>query len=58
MVDLHNDPSVRIGDEVILVDNRRDSGVSADVLAEAGGLSDYKILIGLNPLLPRGVGPR
>ncbi len=61
MVDLRNDSSIRVGDEVVLVDNRRDSGVSADALAEAGGISDYKILIGLNPLLPRGplgVGPR
>jgi alanine racemase len=53
MIDLKNDSSVALGDEVVLVDDRKGSGVAADALAELGGISDYKILIGLNPLLKR-----
>jgi alanine racemase len=53
MVELGNDREVQIGDEAILVDNNPGSGLTADILAEQGGVSDYKILIGLNPLLPR-----
>jgi alanine racemase len=53
MVDVKNDGSVKVGDEIVLVDDRRGSGVAADALAELGGISDYKILIGLNPDLPR-----
>ncbi len=53
MVDLGNDGSIKVGDEVVLIEARRDSAVAADALAELSGVSDYKILIGLNPLLPR-----
>lgn len=53
MIDLGDDRSVRIGDEVVLIDNRRDSHAAADALAEISGGSDYKFLIGLNPALPR-----
>ncbi len=53
MVDLRNDSSIGLGDEVVLVDDRKGSGVTADALAEVGEISDYKILIGLNPLLKR-----
>jgi len=53
MVDLKNDGSVEVGDETVLVDDRRARGVSADALAELGATSDYKILIGLNPEIPR-----
>ncbi len=53
MVDLGNDASVRVGDEAILIDDRRDSGVAADALSELCGVGDYKILIGLSPLVPR-----
>lgn len=53
MIDLNNDPEVQVGDEVTLIDNQKSSGLTADVLAELCGLSDYRLLIGLNPLLPK-----
>jgi len=53
MVDLENDPDINIGDEATLIDNHKNSGLTADVLEEASGVSSYKMLIGLNPLLPR-----
>jgi len=53
MIDLGDDRAVRIGDEVLLIDNRRGSEAAADALAEASGGSDYRFLIGLNPRLPR-----
>ncbi len=53
MVDLKNDGSVKVGDEAVLIEAERGSGVAADALAELGAISDYKILIGLNPALPR-----
>jgi alanine racemase len=53
MVDLGADREVRIGDEVRLIDPDKGTGLTADALAEQSGVPDYKILIGLNPLLPR-----
>ncbi len=53
MVDLNNDITVKIGDEVLLMDDRQGSGLTAALLAELGSSSVYKIVIGLNPLLPR-----
>jgi len=53
MIDLGDDRTVRVGDEVVLIDNRRDSPAAADALAEVSGGSDYKFLIGLRPALPR-----
>jgi alanine racemase len=53
MVDLGDDREVEIGDEAVLIDSTPGSGVTADVLAEQCGLSDYRILIGLSPLLSR-----
>ena len=53
MVDLGDDRTVRVGDEVVLIDGRRGSEAAADALAERSGGSDYKFLIGLGPQLPR-----
>jgi len=53
MIDLGGDRTVRVGDEVVLIENRRGSDAAADALAQASGGSDYKFLIGLNPRLPR-----
>ena len=58
MVDLDNDQDVASGDEAVLIDDRRDSGLTADIVAERAGISDYRLLIGLNPLLPRAFGPK
>jgi alanine racemase len=55
MVDLGDSEEVRVGDEVVLIDNRPEDELTADVLAELAGSSVYKILIGLNPLIPRRV---
>jgi alanine racemase len=53
MVDLNNSEDVKVGDEVVLLDNSREAELAAAGLAELSGLSVYKILIGLNPLIPR-----
>jgi alanine racemase len=53
MVDLNGDTAVEVGDEVILMGDRPDSGLTADVLASLCGTSVYKVLIGMNPLLRR-----
>jgi len=53
MVGLGDDREARVGDEVTLIDPDRNSVLAADDLAELSGVADYKILIGLNPLLPR-----
>ena len=57
MIDLGNDRSVRIGDEVVLIDDRKDTGVAADALGESTGIPDYRWLINLNPLTPRFYAP-
>jgi alanine racemase len=54
MVDLGDDQDVNIGDEVVLIDSKPGSGLTADALAERCNISDYRILIGLNPLVHRG----
>ncbi len=53
MINLENDAQIKAGDEVILIDHQKESPLTADKLAERSGLSVYKILIGLSPLLPR-----
>jgi alanine racemase len=53
MVDLNNNPEVQLGDAVTLIDPKTDSGLTADVVADWGGISDYKLLIGLSAFLPR-----
>jgi len=53
MIDLLNDPDIQVGDEAVLIDPARGSDLTAAALAEKTGIGDYKILIGLNPSLPR-----
>jgi len=53
MVELDNSEDVRVGDEVVLLDNQPEAGLTGDVLADLSGISVYRILIGLNPQLPR-----
>jgi len=53
LIDLGESEEVRVGDEVVLIDNRPEAKLTADVLGELAGSSVYKILIGLNPLIPR-----
>ncbi len=52
-VDLGESEDVRVGDEVVLIDNQPEADLGADILGELAGSSTYKILIGLNPLIPR-----
>ena len=53
MIDLGDNRTIRVGDEVVLIDGRRGSEAAADALAAISGGSDYKFLIGLSPRLPR-----
>jgi len=53
MIDLQNDEEIRIGDEALLIDSQKNSPATASALAASSGISTYRLLIGLNPLLPR-----
>jgi len=53
LVDLADNSEIKVGDEAVLIDNQKQTGLTADILEGWSGLSVYKILIGLNPLLPR-----
>lgn len=53
LIDLKNNSEIRIGDEAILIDTEKSSLATAAWLASASGISTYRVLIGLNPLLPR-----
>jgi alanine racemase len=46
-------PEIGNGDEIVLVGNQAGAEIALAELAEAVGVSDYKILIGLNPALRR-----
>ncbi len=50
---LGNDLSVMAGDEVVLIGSQGQENITADQLAKWAGVSVYKILIGLNSLLPK-----
>jgi alanine racemase len=52
-VRLKPDSSVAVGDEAVLIGTQGKERITADELARWAGVSSYKILIGLNPLLPR-----
>ncbi len=51
LLDEHS--SVSPGDEVVLLGHQGKEKITADEIASWAGVSPYKILIGLNPLLPR-----
>jgi alanine racemase len=53
MIDLLGDPDIQVGDEAVLIDQTKGSGLTADALGEKTGIGDYKLLIGLSPSLPR-----
>lgn len=53
IVDISKSADIKPGDDVILVDDNKESGLTADRVAESAGISVYKLLIGLNPQLPR-----
>jgi alanine racemase len=47
------DSHVSVGDEAVLIGSQKAERIPADELARWAGVSTYKILIGLNPLLER-----
>ena len=47
------DSPISLGDEVVLLGSQGQNKIPADRLAEWEGISTYKILLRLNPLLPR-----
>jgi len=52
-VRLKLDSRVSVGDEAVLIGSQNKESIQADELARCAGVSTYKILIGLNPLLER-----
>lgn len=50
---LGDDPEVVSGDEVVLIGTQGEEKIRADEVARWAGVSAYKILLSLNPLLPR-----
>ncbi len=50
---LSDDEQVSAGDEVVLIGTQGNQKVTADEVARWAGVSTYKVLLGLNPLLPR-----
>ncbi len=52
---LGRETSVTAGDEVVLIGHQGREEIVADEVARWAGVSVYKILIGLNPLLPKRV---
>jgi alanine racemase len=52
-VRLPHDSPIAIGEEVVLIGTQGRERISADEVAGWAGVSTYKILLQLNPLLPR-----
>jgi len=52
-VKLKLDSQVNSGDEVVLIGSQGKDNITVDEISRWSGVSTYKILIGLNPLLPR-----
>jgi len=50
---LGEDSDVRAGDEVVFLGSQGKERITADELASWAGASNYKILISINPLLPK-----
>lgn len=50
---LGKNATVSLGDEVVLICSQKKEKITADEVARWAEVSAYKILIGLNPLLPR-----
>jgi alanine racemase len=52
---LKPDSNVSMGDEVVLLGTQGKEEITADDIAEWTGVSSYKVMIWLNPLMPRKV---
>lgn len=53
MVDATDVPSVRVGDEVVLIGKQKNKTISAEQVASLVGTIHYEIVTRLNPLIPR-----
>jgi len=53
MINLNYNKNIKIGDEVILIDDEKKNGCTAYDIGKWCNISVYKLLISLNPLLPR-----
>ncbi|HEU5115015.1 MAG TPA: alanine racemase [Candidatus Paceibacterota bacterium] len=53
VVDVTDIPSVRQGDEVVLIGSQDRERMSAEEVAEAAGSINYEIVTRINPLIPR-----
>jgi alanine racemase len=51
-----NNSRVTVGDEIVLLGRQETEKITAEDIAGWAGVSAYKILIGLNPLLPKMIG--
>jgi len=52
-VDITGSEGVKIGDEVVLFGTQKGSEITMGEVAKWGGVTVYKVAIGMNPLLPR-----
>ncbi len=50
---LDTNSNISPGEEVCLIGSQGNEKITADDVAEWSGISNYKVLIGLNPLIPR-----
>lgn len=55
IVNLGSDQEVEVGDEAVLIGRQGSDTIDAQTVADAAGVSVYKLLIGLNGTLPRQV---
>lgn len=47
------DEPIRLGDEIVIIGRQEDEQISCEDLAKLSGLSEYKLLASINPLVPR-----
>lgn len=52
-VNVTDEDGIKTGDEIILIGNQGNNKITAEELAKAAEISVYKIVIRMNPLLPR-----
>ncbi|KPK89187.1 hypothetical protein AMJ80_10100 [bacterium SM23_31] len=52
-VNVTGEEDIKIGDEIVLIGNQGNNKITAEELAKAADKSVYKIVIRMNPLLPR-----
>jgi alanine racemase len=55
MVSLKSDSSICVGDEVVLIGRQKNECITAHDLAQWANVSVYKILLGINPLIPKRI---